>query len=146
MTPSFYTYCQNTTVNPYLPSSSAARTGNEAEEDEKEGPDGTKGGEVPEDIPVLRLNRKLGSTVISCFAECLSCSGVQLKGTNPFDITSHLRLRLDPRRLTRHDSGSRRYTHSGLKVVKKDQRTDTLDTTMTSTFRYQSTKKNKMNE
>lgn len=57
------------------------------------------GGELPEDIPVPRLNRKLGSRVISCFAEKRSCSGGQLKATNPSDITSYLQLRLDPQRV-----------------------------------------------
>lgn len=52
------------------------------------GPGAGGTGGLPEDIPVLRLNRKLGSRVISCFAKWRSCSGGKLKGTNPFDITS----------------------------------------------------------
>lgn len=50
------------------------------------------------DIPVPRLNRKLGSRVISCFAKLCS-DGRLKKKIKRLDITSHLQFKLDPHHL-----------------------------------------------
>lgn len=51
------------------------------------------------DIPVPRLNRKLGSRVISCFAKWCS-DGRLKKKIKQLDITSHLQFKLDPHHLS----------------------------------------------